>query len=147
MKENSRAFICGSFWTRIFADSTDAHGFDPRKSVESVSIRVPRNGALSKGVVRFEQEGNMLRNRVQKSFIGIVFALAAQVPLLAQGLEYVKANYTKHEHHIPMRDGVRLYTAVYIPKDRSQVYPMLLSRTPYSISPYGTDGYRNDIGP
>jgi hypothetical protein len=89
----------------------------------------------------------MLRNRALKSFIGIVFALTAHVSLRAQGLEYIKANYTKHEHNIPMRDGVRLHTAVYLPKDRSQVYPILLSRTPYSVSPYGTDRYRNDIGP
>src|SRR5437867_13007985 len=89
----------------------------------------------------------MLRHRVQKSFFGIVIALTAHVALRAQGLEYIKANYTKHEHAIPMRDGIRLYTAVYLPKDRSQVFPILLCRTPYSISPYGADRYRNDIGP
>src|ERR1041385_9124592 len=67
-------------------------------------------------------------------------------PLRAQGLEYVKANYTKHEHYIRMRDGVRLYTTVYVPKDHSRSYPILLNRTPYSISPYGADRYRADIG-
>ena len=35
----------------------------------------------------------------------------------AQGLEYVKAHYTKYEYRIPMRDGERLFTAVYVPKD------------------------------
>lgn len=64
-----------------------------------------------------------------------------------QGLEYVKANYTKYEYRIPMRDGVRLFTAVYVPKDESQTYPMLMLRTPYSIRPYGVDQYRSDLGP
>jgi hypothetical protein len=68
-------------------------------------------------------------------------------PVFAQGLDWVKANYTKHEYYIPMRDGVRLFTAVYIPKDCSKTYPILLNRTPYSIAPYGTDRYRESIGP
>src|SRR5215510_12076146 len=65
----------------------------------------------------------------------------------AQGLEYVKANYTKQEHTIPMRDGVRLFTAVYAPKDRSTTYPILLKRTPYSVAPYGSDRYAENLGP
>lgn len=64
-----------------------------------------------------------------------------------QGLEYIKANYTKHEFEIPMRDGVKLYTAVFTPKDLSKKYPILLNRTPYSLKPYGVDHYRGSIGP
>jgi len=66
--------------------------------------------------------------------------------LAAQGVEYVKANYTKFEFRIPMRDGTRLFTSVYVPKDRSQTYPILLSRTPYGAQPYGVDAYRADTG-
>ena len=73
--------------------------------------------------------------------------LMGAAPALAQGLEWVKANYTKQEVYIPMRDGVRLYTAVYTPKDGLQRYPILLNRTPYSIRPYGADQYRENIGP
>lgn len=65
----------------------------------------------------------------------------------AQGLEYVAANYTKYEYRIPMRDGQRLFTAVYVPKDSSQPWPLLLTRTPYSARPYGADQYRSDLGP
>lgn len=65
----------------------------------------------------------------------------------AQGLEYVKANYTKYEYRIPMRDGKRLFTAVYVPKDDSQRWPILLTRTPYSVGPYGADQYKSDLGP
>ncbi len=67
--------------------------------------------------------------------------------LAAQGHDYVKANYTKYEYRIPMRDGVRLFTAVYVPKDRSQSFPILLCRTPYGIQPYGVDAYKSDLGP
>lgn len=46
-----------------------------------------------------------------------------------------------------MRDGVRLFTAVYVPKDQSRSYPILLTRTPYGVAPYGADSYPDDIGP
>jgi putative CocE/NonD family hydrolase len=58
-----------------------------------------------------------------------------------------KAGYTKYEYRIPMRDGTRLFTAVYTPKDRSQVHPILLQRTPYSIRPYGADNYPDGLQP
>ena len=54
---------------------------------------------------------------------------------------YVKEHYTKYEFEIPMRDGVTLFTAVYVPKDASHSYPVLLQRTPYSVRPYGASNY------
>ena len=54
-----------------------------------------------------------------------------------QGLEYVKANYTKYEYRIPMRDGVRLFTAVYVPKDQRSAIRSCCTRTPYSVGPTG----------
>jgi putative CocE/NonD family hydrolase len=65
----------------------------------------------------------------------------------AQGIAEVKAHYTKYEYRIPMRDGKRLFTSVYVPKDQDQTYPVLLSRTPYSVAPYGVDRYRDNLGP
>ncbi|HEX5426088.1 MAG TPA: CocE/NonD family hydrolase [Candidatus Acidoferrales bacterium] len=56
-------------------------------------------------------------------------------------------HYTKHEYRIPMRDGVRLFTAVYSPKDTSQTYPFLITRTPYSVAPYGEAAYPRRLGP
>jgi putative CocE/NonD family hydrolase len=61
--------------------------------------------------------------------------------------DYIKANYTKYEYHIPMRDGARLFTSVYVPKDDSQTYPMMLIRTPYSCGPYGVDKYPDSLRP
>lgn len=59
----------------------------------------------------------------------------------------VRERYTKTEHMIPMRDGIRLYTQVYIPKDPSEPYPIMLSRTPYSVGNYGADEFRSSLGP
>lgn len=49
----------------------------------------------------------------------------------------LKEIYTKREVMIPMRDGIKLYTAVYEPKDNSRQHPILMHRSPYSCSPYG----------
>ena len=62
-------------------------------------------------------------------------------------LAYVRAHYTKFDYRIPMRDGVKLFTSVYAPKDDSQSYPFMMSRTPYSVGPYGIDNYRSQLGP
>jgi putative CocE/NonD family hydrolase len=59
----------------------------------------------------------------------------------------LKANYTKHEYMVPMRDGVKLFTIVYAPRDTSRAYPFILFRTPYSIRPYEPDAYRAVLGP
>src|SRR5437588_1984619 len=59
----------------------------------------------------------------------------------------VRPGYEKKEYRIPMRDGVRLFTAVYTPDDTSQKYPILINRTPYSVAPYGSAAYRDLLGP
>ena len=79
-----------------------------------------------------------------------LFVVAMAAGLAAQsnaGDSDVKAHYTKYEYRIPMRDGVRLFTSVYVPKDGSHSYPFLIVRTPYSVSPYGVDLYRSHLGP
>ena len=60
---------------------------------------------------------------------------------------FVKTNYTKIETAIPMRDGVKLYTIIYVPKDSMEQYPFLMERTPYSVSPYGENNYTSRLGP
>jgi putative CocE/NonD family hydrolase len=62
-------------------------------------------------------------------------------------LEYTRAHYTKFDYRIPMRDSVKLFTTVYVPKDPAQKYPILIQRTPYSVAPYGIDNYRPTLGP
>ncbi len=65
----------------------------------------------------------------------------------AQAPNFVKENYTKKEVYIPMRDGKRLYTIIYSPRDESRLYPFLMERTPYSAGPYGDSVYRGSLGP
>lgn len=60
----------------------------------------------------------------------------------------VRQHYAKSEYQIPMRDGVKLFTQVHVPKDSTGAkYPIMLNRTPYSIRPYGVDRLRETLGP
>jgi putative CocE/NonD family hydrolase len=72
-------------------------------------------------------------------------AVLAQQPAIDPGS--VKDNYAKKETYITMRDGKRLYTVIYTPKDGSRPYPFLMMRTPYSAGPYGDSLYRSSLGP
>jgi predicted acyl esterase len=78
---------------------------------------------------------------------GPLKSLRAQAKQDAQPEFDLKAHYTKYEFRIPMRDGAKLFTAIYAPKDASQSYPFLIDRTPYSIRPYGADRYPKRLGP
>ena len=79
--------------------------------------------------------------------IAAAIALPAQEKPNAPTDDYVKAHYTKYEYRIPMRDGVRLFTSVYVPKDQSRPWPFMVDRTPYSVEPYGEDQYKEKLGP
>jgi hypothetical protein len=46
-----------------------------------------------------------------------------------------------------MRDGVKLFTSIYTPKDQSKTYPFLIARTPYSLNPYGESEYPGSLVP
>jgi putative CocE/NonD family hydrolase len=60
---------------------------------------------------------------------------------------YIKENYDKQEVTITMRDGVKLFTSIYTPKDKSKTYPFLMQRTCYSVAPYGPTKFRRNLGP
>ena len=62
-------------------------------------------------------------------------------------IDFVKNNFTKIDTTIIMRDGIKLYTVIYIPKDATEKYPFLIERTPYSAQPYGDTNYAKRIGP
>jgi hypothetical protein len=81
------------------------------------------------------------------SLLAVPFGLLVLAPLVRSEGDPVDALYTKYEHRIPMRDGKRLFTAVYVPKDLTRPRPILLTRTPYSVAPYGPDQFRERLGP
>src|ERR1700744_5705119 len=58
---------------------------------------------------------------------------------------YIKEHYVKTVANIPMRDGVKLYCTIYSPKDQSQKYPIIMTRTPYNVGPYD-DRYKPSLG-
>ncbi len=76
--------------------------------------------------------------------LGIIFSFTFAP---AQPPADLKASYTKAEYKIPMRDGKKLFTIVYTPRDTSQKYPFLMQRTPYTVAPYGADEFPKKLGP
>ena len=75
---------------------------------------------------------------------GLLLTMASQSA--AQQRFDIKEHYQKYEYQIPMRDGVKLFTSVYVPRDSSTTYPLLVVRTPYSAAPYGPDAYSSFLG-
>ena len=66
---------------------------------------------------------------------------------LGQDSLFIREHYLKAEYLVPMRDGVKLFTAVYSPVDTLHAYPFLLNRTPYGVAPYGSGVYKTSLGP
>ena len=86
---------------------------------------------------------------MKKLFVCILSLISEGV--YAQGFtapdaQYIKDNYIKHEYQIPMRDGKKLFTSIYVPKDQTKKYPFMMDRTCYSVAPYG-EGYKMSLGP
>src|ERR1035438_1166524 len=108
------------------------------------------------GVIWFLRRMLPTMSKLRRSVPAIltVFAIAFTVARAQQPAppaptdDYVRAHYTKYEYRIPMRDGKKLFTAVYVPKDEAGgLFPFLMDRTPYSVGPYGEDKYPVRLGP
>jgi putative CocE/NonD family hydrolase len=84
---------------------------------------------------------------MKRAALLVSWLLAAAAAALAQEAGSVQASYSKQEVSIVMRDGKKLFTAIYAPKDGSQAWPILLTRTPYSVGPYGPEQYKAALGP
>ena len=87
----------------------------------------------------------MTQNKTNQFFTILVYFLLSLFVFscspTAQENKFLEENYTKKEYRIEMRDGIKLFTAVYSPKDTSVKYPIIIWRTPYSIGPYGEDKF------
>ncbi|WP_432328462.1 CocE/NonD family hydrolase [Mucilaginibacter sp. P25] len=81
--------------------------------------------------------------------INLLFVLVLLYTGVNAQSNYVKEHFTKKDVYITMRDGVKLFTSIYTPKDASSQnkYPMMMMRTCYSIAPYGEDKYPQRLGP
>jgi uncharacterized protein len=89
---------------------------------------------------------SLLATLVLASALAVPFARAADEKPPESKVAWLAEHYTKFEYRIPMRDGVRLFTRVYLPKDDSKPWPILLTRTPYALKPYGVDNYTDPAG-
>jgi len=80
-----------------------------------------------------------------KKLVFLIVFNALCLYLVAQNADsiWIVNNYTKMERLITMRDGIKLFTAIYIPKNNSEDHPILMKRTPYSCSPYGEDKWKD----
>lgn len=99
-----------------------------------------------------------MKKRIARAgYVLVAFCCAFPLMLAAQGKadapeeNFVKTHYTKYEYRIPMRDGVHLFTSVYVPKTEAfssaGPWPIMMDRTPYGVGPYGEDQYRKHLGP
>ncbi|MCU0338481.1 MAG: CocE/NonD family hydrolase [Spirosomaceae bacterium] len=78
-----------------------------------------------------------------KSFLrySLLLVLGCQILTVSFAQNTIKDHYIKWDRQITMRDGMKLYTVIYMPKDSTQTYPILMERTPYSAGPYGESSY------
>jgi putative CocE/NonD family hydrolase len=120
----------------------------------SIALPLPSRSPKSSASILSRAPVRVLIAMVLGFFLAQTAALA-QTPAPAKeapkvevtSLAYLREHYTKYEYRIPMRDGIKLFVAVYAPKDDSQPWPILLTRTPYSAKPYGEDRYPDPVGP
>ena len=79
---------------------------------------------------------------MKKLFLLLLFIQASFI-IFAQDIDsaWFAQHYTKKEVYITMRDGIKLFTSIYTPKDNTEAHPILMKRTPYSCAPYGENEY------
>src|SRR6185369_12785876 len=85
-----------------------------------------------------------------KKSLAFLLAFSFYITILAQTSNsqdsaWIRDNYTKKEVYIPMRDGVKLFTSIYMPKDQTEKHPILMTRTPYSCAPYGEANFNSSL--
>ena len=82
-------------------------------------------------------------------FLALLLPIGVAAQPSKERAEAVRAGYGKYEFRIPARDGKRLFTSVYVPNQVhfGKKFPILLMRTPYSVSPYGLDQYKDSLAP
>jgi len=78
---------------------------------------------------------------------GALSSAHAQESAAEDPTRYAREHFSKREERIAMRDGAKLFTSIYTPKDTTRRYPILLCRTPYSVGPYGENAYKEVVGP
>src|SRR5678815_338764 len=81
-----------------------------------------------------------------KTFTALMLLVFPLFAISQADSAWIVNNYTKIERQIPMRDGKKLFTSIYLPNDKSEKHPILFNRTPYGAVPYGEKDFRNFWG-
>jgi uncharacterized protein len=104
----------------------------------------PKSGGLFLGLLNcfYAKKLHLYKQYFMRYFF-VFLLFFFTTPTFSQTIDsiWVVNNYSKIETYIPMRDGVKLFTAIYLPKDSSSTHPILMNRTPYSCAPYGATNY------
>ena len=87
-----------------------------------------------------------MTTRILARLVGVLLAIVASAGG-AQDARPLAERYTKTEYQVPMRDGKKLFTVVYQPRDTTRRYAVMMTRTPYSVGPYGPTAYPRALGP
>src|SRR5947209_405860 len=70
-------------------------------------------------------------------WVGLPLAAAPAQTVTPKDLEEQAKQFARREEMIPMRDGVKLYTTVHVPRERKGPLPFILMRTPYGAETRG----------
>jgi hypothetical protein len=82
-----------------------------------------------------------LKNSFTRRLVIFLIMMTIVSSLHSQSVESLKQKYDKREVYITMRDGIKLFTSIYTPKNNSSAHPVLLNRAPYDIEPGGPEGF------
>jgi putative CocE/NonD family hydrolase len=74
-----------------------------------------------------------LERKAAVAFVSLAAAVLSAAILLPRVAATKPHDYVRAEIMVPMRDGVRLQTVVYVPRVRHALLPILLTRTPYGV--------------
>src|SRR5262249_13134069 len=79
---------------------------------------------------------NLTSMRINKFIINLTVLVIFAITAISAGTEASRTpnvEFEKIEAMIPMRDGVKLHTLIFAPKQMSEPLPVLMARTPYGI--------------
>lgn len=111
---------------------------------EALAFEVPSIPGGGRAALSLSPDGRRLEGQWSQHGMTLPLKLARGAVAVANPISDA---YTKAEYDIPMRDGVKLHTVVYLPKDGKAAHPILMERTPYSAAPYGPGKFKRGLGP
>ncbi len=136
---------CGPDSSGPLFDHCKTHSVNARFVHQSTPVEKRQRTGAVQDLRRLVTARKMQNVRCLFSVFLIIFSLGFNVS--GQGTQFIRDHYIKHDYWIPMRDGVKLFTSVYSPRDTNRTYAIMMTRSPYGIGPYGETSYPRGLGP